>query len=112
MDVAVELIGLPVTMRQAIDSVGVFGRIALVGLNEKTIEINPYAELLLREAEIIGVSDHLASELPILIDFVKNGKLDLSKVISHTVPLDADVINETFDQLDNYSHAGRVVITP
>lgn len=112
VDVALELIGLPVTMRQAIECVGVFGRIALVGLNEKTIKINPYVELLAKEAEIIGVSDHLASEIPTLIDFVRTGKLDLSKVISHTIPLDADVINETFDQLDTYSHKGRVVITP
>ncbi|MGD8404082.1 MAG: zinc-binding dehydrogenase [Anaerolineales bacterium] len=112
VDVAVELIGLPITMRQAIDSVGVFGRVALVGLNEKTIEINPYAELLLREAEIIGVSDHLASEIPTLINFAQTGKLELSKVISHTIPLDVDMINETFDRLDRYSHAGRVVIKP
>jgi propanol-preferring alcohol dehydrogenase len=112
VDVALELIGLPVTMRQAIDSVGVFGRVALVGLNEKTIEINPYVELLCKEAEIIGVSDHLASEIPTLIDFARTGKLDLSKVISHTIPLDADLINQTFDQLDTYSHAGRVVVTP
>lgn len=112
VDVALELIGLPVTMRQAIDSAGIFGRIALVGLNEKTVEINPYVELLGKEAEIIGVSDHLASEIPTLIDFVRSGKLDLSKVISHTIPLDVDLINETFDQLDSYSHKGRVVITP
>jgi len=112
VDVVLELIGLPATMRQAIECVGVFGRIALVGINEKTIEIDPYAELLGREAEIIGVSDHLASEIPTLIDFAHAGKLDLSKVISHTIPLDADLINETFDQIDTYSHAGRVVITP
>jgi len=112
VDVALELIGLPVTMQQAIECVGIFGRIALVGLNEKTIEIDPYRELLLKEAEIIGVSDHLASEIPTLIDFVLTGKLDLSKVISHTIPLEADMINETFDQLDNYRHPGRVVITP
>ena len=111
VNVALELIGLPVTMRQAIDSVGVFGRVALVGLNEKRIEIDPYRELLLKETEIIGVSDHLASEIPTLINFVQTGKLDLSKVISHTIPLDANLINETFDQLDNYSHTGRVVIT-
>ena len=112
VDVALELIGLPVTMRQAVECVSAFGRITLVGLNEKTIEINPYVELLCKEAEIIGVSDHLASEIPTLIDFVQTEKLDLSKVISHTIPLDADMINETFDQLDTYSHAGRVVITP
>ncbi len=112
VDVALELIGLPVTMRQAIECIGVFGRIALVGLNEKTIEINPYAELLSKEAKIIGVSDHLAREIPTLIEFVRSGKLDLSRVISHTIPLNANLINDTFDQLDAYSHTGRVVITP
>lgn len=112
VDVALELIGLPVTMRQAVESIGIFGRIGLVGLNEKTIEIHPYAELLAKEAEIIGVADHLASEIPTLTAFVRTGKLDLSRVISHTVPLEADAINEVFDQLDSYSHAGRVVITP
>jgi 2-desacetyl-2-hydroxyethyl bacteriochlorophyllide A dehydrogenase len=112
VDVTLELIGLPVTMRQAIECVGVFGRIVLVGLNEKTIEINPYVELLGKEAEIIGVSDHLASEIPTLIEFVRSRKLDLSRVISQTISLDADLINETFDQFDAYSHAGRVVITP
>jgi propanol-preferring alcohol dehydrogenase len=112
VEVALELIGLPVTMRQAVACVGVFGRITLVGLNEKTIEINPYVELLGKEAEIIGVSDHLASEIPTLIDFIQTGKLDLSKVISHKIPLNLDLINETFDQLYTYSHSGRVVITP
>ena len=110
--VALELIGVPVTMNQAMDALAVFGRLGLVGLNEKKIEIDPYVELLCREAEIIGVSDHLASELPMLIEFVRNGILDLSKVISHAIPLDANAINGTLDQLDAYSHAGRVVITP
>ena len=112
VDVALELIGLPVTVRQAIECVGIFGRIALVGLNEKTIEIHPYAELLSKEAEVIGVADHLASEIPTLIEFARSGKLDLSRVISHTIPLEANMINETFDQLDAYNHKGRVVITP
>ena len=112
VDIALELIGLPVTMRQAIECVGVFGRIGFVGLSEKTIEINPYTEILGKEAEIIGIADHLARELPTLIEFVRSGKLELSKVISRKIPLDAKLINQTFDQLDVYKHAGRVVITP
>jgi hypothetical protein len=45
-------------------------------------------------------------------EFVRGGKPDLSMVISQTIPLYAIVINETLYQLDAYSHAGRVVITP
>jgi 2-desacetyl-2-hydroxyethyl bacteriochlorophyllide A dehydrogenase len=112
VDVALELIGLPVTMGQAIQSVAVFGRVGMVGLSDQKITVDPYNQLLMREAEIIGVADHLAQELPILIEYVRRGNLDLSKVISETIPLDADLINQTLDQLDTYSHKGRVVINP
>ncbi len=112
VDVALELIGLPVTMQQAIASLAVFGRVALVGLNAEGIEIDPYNDLLMREAEIIGVSDHLAQELPTLIELVRQGKLDLSRIISRRIPLDVDTINQTLDQLDQYAHKGRVVIVP
>ena len=112
VDVALELIGLPATMRQAVESLGIFGRAALVGLNEMMLEIDPYNELLMREAELIGVADHLAIELPTLIDFVVTGKIDLSAVITKRIPLDADRINATFDALDQYLDIGRVVIEP
>ncbi|MGD8864190.1 MAG: zinc-binding dehydrogenase [Anaerolineales bacterium] len=112
VDVALELIGLPVTMRQAVESVGVFGRVALVGLSAEHIEIDPYNELLMREAELIGVADHLARELPTLIDLVATGKVDLTGVITKSIPLDVDRINHTFDMLDQYVDIGRVVINP
>src|SRR5438445_6340190 len=79
VDVALELIGLPLTMRQAIRSLSIKGRAALAGLTDQTIEIAPYDELLNKEAEIIGVSDHLAQELPLLLEWASQGKLDLSK---------------------------------
>jgi propanol-preferring alcohol dehydrogenase len=112
VDVSLELIGLPATMRQAVESVGIFGRVAMVGLSDTMIEIDPYNELLMREVELIGVADHLAKELPALIDFVANGKIDLSSVVTQKIPLDADQINETFDALDQYVDIGRVVIEP
>ena len=89
VDVALELIGLPATMRQAVQSLAIKGRAALAGLMDKTFEIAPYMEVLNKEAEIIGVSDHLAQELPGLIEWVRQGKLDLSRIITRTVPLEA-----------------------
>jgi propanol-preferring alcohol dehydrogenase len=98
VDVALELIGLPVTMEQAIQSLAVFGRVGMVGLSDQTITIDPYNQLLMREAEIIGVADHLSQELPTLIEYVKQGKMDLSKVISDTISLDADQISKRTPQ--------------
>lgn len=112
VDVALELVGLPLTMRQAVQSLGKLGRAALVGLSRETFEVAPYSELLNKEAEIIGVSDHLASELPALLDFARTGKLDLSNGIIRTVPLDARAVNAALERLEQFGDDVRVVIVP
>jgi threonine dehydrogenase-like Zn-dependent dehydrogenase len=112
VDVAVELIGLPATMRQTVQSLAIKGRAALVGITDKTFEIAPYEEVLNKEAEIIGVSDHLASELPLLIEWVRQGKVNLSNIVTRTIPLDPNAINETLDGLEEFGDDGRVVIKP
>ncbi len=112
VDVALELIGLPLTMEQAVKSLAIFGRAVIVGITDRTFEIAPYDDLLNKEAEVIGVSDHLAQELPSLIEWVQHGKLDLSEAITDTVPLDADAINKALDQLEQSTEEVRVVITP
>ena len=112
VDVAIELIGLPATMEQAFKSLSIQGRLAIVGITEHTFEIAPYQDLINREAEIIGVSDHLAQEIPQLIEWVRQGALDLSRVITRTVPLEAGEVNQVLDSLDSFSEEVRVVIVP
>lgn len=111
VDVALELVGLPMTMRQAVQSLAILGRAALVGLTRDTFEVAPYSELLNREAEIIGVSDHLASEIPLLLDLARTRKLDLSHGVIRTVPLEAGAVNGVLDHLEKFGDDVRVVIT-
>ncbi|HEV3147352.1 MAG TPA: zinc-binding dehydrogenase, partial [Chthoniobacterales bacterium] len=73
VDVALELIGSGKTMRQAVQCLSVLGRAALVGLTTDSMSIFPYTELINKEVEIIGVSDHLANEIPALMEFVRSG---------------------------------------
>jgi propanol-preferring alcohol dehydrogenase len=110
VDVALELIGLPQTMQQAVKCLAIKGRAMLVGITEKSFEVSPYGDVLNKEAEIIGVSDHLASELPLLIEWVRQGKLDLSRVVTRTVPLEADAINEVLDGLEKFGEGVRTVV--
>ena len=111
VDVALELIGLPLTMRQAVQSLATLGRAALVGLTQETFEVAPYSEIVNKEGEIIGVSDHLASEIPMLLDLARTGKLDLSHGVIRTVPLEADSVNAALDGLDEFGDDVRVVIS-
>jgi propanol-preferring alcohol dehydrogenase len=99
-------------MDQAVRSLAIFGRAALVGISDRTFDVHPYRDVINREAEIIGVSDHLAQEIPRLIDLVLQGKLDLSLAVTQTVPLEAAAINAVLDRLDTFADDVRVVIKP
>ena len=92
VDVAVELIGSAKTMRQAVLCLGRLGRAVLVGLTTESMSVRSYAELISKEAEIIGVSDHLAS--------------------LRVVDLDAAQINAALDALEDSIDHVRTVIVP
>ena len=112
VDVALELIGLPLTMQQSVRSLARQGRAALAGITAENFATAPYRELISREAEIIGVSDHLAAEIPALLEFARSGKLNLSKIVTRTVALDAKAINAVLDRLERFGEDVRVVIVP
>jgi threonine dehydrogenase-like Zn-dependent dehydrogenase len=110
VDVSIELIGSAVTMGQAIRCLSVFGRAALVGLTAESLSVLPYTELINKEAEIIGVSDHLATELPLLMQFARNGKLCFPEGTLRSVGLDAAQINAVLDDLAKSSDHIKTVI--
>ncbi|MGQ9839877.1 MAG: alcohol dehydrogenase catalytic domain-containing protein [Anaerolineae bacterium] len=112
VDVALELIGLPLTMRQAVQALGIQGRAVLAGITRTPFEVESYTEVIGKEAEIIGCSDHLLQEFPLLIEFARRRVLDLSHVVTRTVPLEAEPINATLDALQRFAGKVRTVIVP
>src|SRR5437764_6171333 len=112
VDVALELIGSAKTMRQAVLCLAPLGRAALVGLTAESMSIFPYTELINKEAEIIGVSDHLAAELPTLIEFARSEKLRFPPETLRVVDLDAPQINAALDALQNSIDHVRTVVVP
>lgn len=112
VDVALELIGSAKTMRQALLCLGTLGRAVLVGLTSESMSVFPYTELINKEAEIIGVSDHLASELPALMEFAHGGKLRFPPEALRVVDLDAAQINAALNSLEDSIDHVRTVIVP
>jgi threonine dehydrogenase-like Zn-dependent dehydrogenase len=110
VDVSLELIGSSKTMRQAVQCLCALGRAALVGLTAESMSIFPYTELINKEVEIIGVSDHLGAELPTLIEFARSGKLRFPSDALRFVDLDAEQINASLDAFQNSIDHIRTVI--
>ncbi|NLF15302.1 MAG: alcohol dehydrogenase catalytic domain-containing protein [Anaerolineaceae bacterium] len=112
VDVAIEVIGLRQTMEQAVRCLAVLGRAALAGISDRPFEIDSYSDLLGREAEVIGCSDHTLHELEILVEYVRQGRLDLGHVVARSVPLEAGAINAAMDALEQFGGEVRTVVVP
>ncbi|HEX7325950.1 MAG TPA: zinc-binding dehydrogenase [Rhodanobacteraceae bacterium] len=110
VDVALEFAGLPITQQQALASLAPQGRVALAGISGVPFPVDSYGNVINREAEIVGVSDHLRGELVTLMEFASRGRLDLASVIADRVPLDADEINRRLDALEDFHGYTRSVI--
>jgi len=87
-DLVLDFVGAAKVVEQEIRCVGKGGRMVLVGIGQHDIRISPYKSIIGKEMELVGVNDHLRSELVQLIDIVGSGMMDLSKSITHRVHLD------------------------
>ena len=112
VDVAIEMLGSPRTIQQAVRCLAPMGRAVLVGISDEPVSIDSYREVLGNEAEIIGCSDHLLSELPSVIEMARRGVLDTSRVVTRSIPLDAGAINGALDELEKAGQGIRTVIVP
>lgn len=87
-NVVLDFVGRKKTIEKAIESVGKSGRMVMVGIGPEDIQVSPYKAIIGKEMEIIGVNDHLKSELFQLITLTSAGKLDFSTSITHRISLD------------------------
>lgn len=112
VDVSLGLIGHVDALRQAVQVLRPYGRSVVVGIADRTLELDTYRELLAKEAELIGCSDHLLEELPTVLRYVETGALNLGPVITQSVSLEAEAVNRVFANLYAYGPGIRSVIIP
>ncbi len=97
VDVAAELIGLPQTIKQAVNCTGHGGRTVIVGICPEEITLNPYHDLLLKERTIMGSADQSRADFPVIIEMAAQRRLDLSQSVSLELPLEQ--VNRGLDML-------------
>jgi len=97
VDVALEVIGNPVTIQQAFNSVRWGGRVVVVGYSSKEITIDA-ARLMFREIEVMGSLGCGPQDYPKVIEMVRLGKIRVKEMVTHRFPLEK--INDGFAQLD------------
>jgi L-iditol 2-dehydrogenase len=85
VDAAFEAVGLPTTVKMAIDSVRKGGSVTLVGNLKPQVEL-PLQAVVTRELTLIGTCGS-AGEYPACLDLIASGKVNVTEFISATPPL-------------------------
>ena len=108
-DVVLDFVGSAGSNNLGLSCVGRGGRLVLVGIGVESMTISPYRTIIGRELGIIGVDDHLRTELSQLVNYARSGRVDLSRSVTHTVPLEA--VNDGFKILEDRNERPiRVVV--
>ncbi len=111
LDLAVELIGKPAAVRQAISSCTRGGRIVLVGQSFEPLDAGPIIYLSVVGLSILGHLGYSKRHLEQVLALMASGRLDVSGSISERLPLDR--VQEGIDRLTSKEGSPvRIVVTP
>jgi 6-hydroxycyclohex-1-ene-1-carbonyl-CoA dehydrogenase len=94
---ALEVIGNPLTMQQAFESLRWGGRLVVVGYSDRKLALSA-AKLMFREMEVMGSLGCGLQDFPKIIDLAARGRLKVQEMVSHRLPLAK--IEDGFDLLE------------
>lgn len=87
VDVAFDAVGIQATPRQAMQFLDVNGRLVTVGISAQEMNLGPIADVTLRRKQMVGHLGYRVTDIAMLAEMLKFGRLDLSESISAVVPL-------------------------
>lgn len=107
-DVTIEAVGLPTTFQNCIDAAAFGGKVVQIGVGKKNLDFN-FTLLQKKELNVFGSRNALKKDFLELIDLVKNGDVDLEKIVTNTYRLD-DAAKAFSDFDKNAANMLKVVI--
>jgi threonine 3-dehydrogenase len=89
VDVVLEMAGVPAAVHQAFKEVRVGGRVQMLGIPAKPMEINLATEIIFKGVTVYGVVGRRMYDTWIqMTQFLRSGKFDPTPVITHRFPLE------------------------
>ncbi len=111
VDHAIEVVGLPETIRQAFAMARDGGTAVVVGIAPSGVEVSIPALELISDKTLRGCfygSGNVLAEMPTVVSMVASGRVSVADVVSHTIGLDG--IEEAFGRLRRGEGARSLVL--
>jgi threonine 3-dehydrogenase len=89
VDVVLEMSGVPAAVHQAFKEVRLGGRVQMLGIPSRPLEVNLATEIIFKGITVYGVIGRRMYDTWIqMSQFLRSGKFDPSSVITHRFPLE------------------------
>ncbi|MFE9246406.1 zinc-binding dehydrogenase [Nocardiopsis sp. NPDC006938] len=88
LDAAFDFAGVPVVREQALQVLGEHGRLVLVGLTDKPLEVRDGTRFSYLRQQVLGHYGSEPEHVVQLVDLVRAGRLEFSRSVSGTFPLE------------------------
>jgi D-arabinose 1-dehydrogenase-like Zn-dependent alcohol dehydrogenase len=111
LDVAVDLVGANAVLAQAVASLGRSGRAVMVGLSMDDVQLGPGLFFGLLGQSLLGHLGYQKKHLDELVQLVRSGRLDVSRSVSATMPLE-DVVSGVEQLQSKRGNPVRLVVEP
>ena len=109
-DVVIELAGAPITTVQGLQAVKKCGRVVLVGLSDKPVQIEPTSMIIYKEVTVYGSTGRaMFGTWDRMVSLVASKKVTPSAVITDRLPLEK--AEEAFQRVIK-GESGKVVFKP
>lgn len=108
-DIVLEVIGNPRTFEEAFESVRIGGRLVAVGYTHESSAIVP-GKIMFKEVDVVGSLGCRPVDYIPLIRMVAQGKVDLSRVVTHRFGLEE--IHRAFEVMHEGVSLRSIVIPP
>lgn len=110
VDVAIEALGSPITVRQAFESVRDGGKVVLIGIAAVGVEVPlEITRFVRRGITVVGSYGAKArSDMPEVVELVRRGAVDTSAPITRRYTLDE--VNDAYGALASGDIVGRAII--
>ncbi|MDQ8093979.1 2,3-butanediol dehydrogenase [Bacillus amyloliquefaciens] len=109
VDVSYEVTGVPVVLRQAIQSTSIAGETVIVSIWEKGAEIHPN-DIVIKERTVKGIIGY-RDIFPSVLALMKEGYFSADKLVTKKIVLD-DLIEEGFGALIKEKNQVKILVKP
>lgn len=108
-DVAFDAAGVPAVVTQLIDVLAGDGRLQVIAVHTKPIELNIASQLMIQD-RAIGASIGYAHDHPEAIELVRTGKIDLAPFITSRIKAD-DIIDKGIKALTGDTSEVKILVS-